>query len=81
MAAPDVNPPQLFAPEEHAPASGVYRVIHARHRGEHLVSVLKGDEFPFCRKCRDKVRFVMETAAKYATDDLDLAGPDLRLLK
>jgi hypothetical protein len=39
------------------PTSGIYRVIHAQHRLAHEVTLVEGQVFPPCAKCRDEVRF------------------------
>lgn len=42
---------------ETIPESGIYRVIHAQHRLPHEVTLIAGQTFPPCAKCRDEVRF------------------------
>jgi hypothetical protein len=81
MAARNVIPPDFFAPGDYAPVSGIYTVIHDGHRSQHLASAVKGDEFPVCRKCGAKVRFRLKDTTGYLTDDWDLGGPNLRLIK
>jgi hypothetical protein len=39
------------------PESGLYKVHHAQHRLPHQVTLLEGQTFPPCAKCRDEVRF------------------------
>ncbi|MGC2694497.1 MAG: hypothetical protein WA738_01780 [Candidatus Angelobacter sp.] len=39
------------------PETGIYRVIHAQHRLAHEVTLIKGQIFPPCAKCRNEVRF------------------------
>lgn len=67
--------PREYAPGERVPLPGVYRVIHEEHRPMHLVSAMKGDEFPVCRKCKRAVRFQLWMEVEYLTRDWDLAGP------
>lgn len=49
-----------FKPGEIAACSGVYQVCHAHHRLDHSVTILKGDQFPVCRKCGERVTFRLE---------------------
>jgi len=70
----------LLHPGSAAPESGIYRVIHDRHRAAHLVVAIRGEEFPNCRKCRATVRYELVQASEYVVDDWDLSGPALRLL-
>jgi hypothetical protein len=37
--------------------AGIYRVVHAGHRDCHEVVLKRGDEFPLCQRCADRVRF------------------------
>lgn len=46
-----------FRPGEVAPESGVYKVVHRRHRAPHNVLALAGMRFPKCRDCGEAVRF------------------------
>ena len=39
--------------------SGIYRVIHQRHRLPHEVTLIAGDVFPPCAQCGDHVRFAL----------------------
>jgi len=61
-----------------APAAGLYLVTHARdHRAPHLALILRGDSFPCCRSCKDKVSFSLEQRVDYLLHDMDFAGPEL----
>ena len=62
------------APGDRVPASGVYRVIHQAHRGDHPVLALKGELFPTCRSCKNGVRFELWTQTEYVLSDWDLGG-------
>lgn len=44
-------------PGDKAPYSGVYQSSHYRHRGPHLVTVLKDEIFPPCLRCGQHVRY------------------------
>jgi hypothetical protein len=39
------------------PESGTYRVVHAAHRLPSEVSLVRGEKFPRCAKCSDRVIF------------------------
>jgi hypothetical protein len=62
-------------PGDTAPESGVYRVIHASHRPEHLVTMIKGEHLPVCSQCNDGVRFELLEAAGTVHEDSDLSSP------
>jgi CheY-like chemotaxis protein len=53
-----------FRPGEIAAESGVYKVVHQRHRGAHSVLVLAGMRFPGCKVCGERVRFRVERSAR-----------------
>lgn len=48
--------------------SGIYAVQHSEHRLPHEVTLLKGEQFPRCGKCADRVGFELLRAAP-ETDD------------
>ncbi len=64
-----------YRPGEMAPISGIYYVVHFRHRATHEVLAVRGEEFPPCRVCREAVRFSVAQVASHMTHDLDLSGP------
>lgn len=70
-----------FSPGDVAPVSGTFRVVHSSHRADHRVLVIKGDEFPACRRCGREVTFELVENTNYAPHDWDFAGPNLRLVK
>jgi hypothetical protein len=47
----------VFATGSVIPEGGIYRVIHARHRLPHEVTLVKGQQFPRCSKCKSEVVF------------------------
>lgn len=53
-----------FRPGEVAADSGVYQVVHKRHRAPHPVLVLAGMRFPACKVCGEAVRFRIERQAQ-----------------
>ena len=48
---------QKFSTDETVPESGIYRVMHEGHRLPHEVTLLAGQIFPRCSKCKDRVQF------------------------
>lgn len=46
-----------FRTGERITRSGIYRVIHRKHRLPHEVTLLRDQVFPRCAKCQDQVRF------------------------
>jgi hypothetical protein len=54
------------------PESGIYETIHENaHRGIHEVVMIKGDLFPPCDTCADRVRFRLIRSAPYIFSDVD----------
>jgi hypothetical protein len=49
------------------PESGIYRVMHDPHRLMHDATLLQGQRFPLCRRCKDDVRFELRRAIKNPT--------------
>lgn len=68
-------------PSASAPASGIFKVTHRGHRGDHFVCVIKGDVLPYCRGCGDGVRFELWCEADYVEHDWDFGTPRLHLVK
>ena len=66
---------KMLAPSYQVPESGVYRVVHSEHREPHFVTAIRGEVFPPCRKCRDRVRYSLALASEYVVYDWDLSGP------
>ena len=48
---------QRFESGDMVPRHGVYRVLHARHRLPHEVTLLRGNTFPPCSRCESEVKF------------------------
>ena len=70
-----------YKPGEMVPVSGIYSVVHERHREPHDALAIRGDEFPLCRVCRDRVRFHVAHVLPHVTHDFDLTGPAPNMLK
>lgn len=67
---------EFYTPGQAAPLSGLYRVHHARkHRTDHNVVAISGDEFPGCRECTSAVRYTLQKQAAYINHDFDLSAP------
>jgi hypothetical protein len=60
-----------FAPQQVVIQSGVYQVLHHRHRFPHEATLLEGEIFPACQYCEDKVRFRLVLTAKRIELDFD----------
>ncbi len=56
---------------EVAEQSGVYNVLHEEHRTQHLATIFKGQRFPACARCGDRVRFVLVRPAALIDEDTD----------
>jgi len=68
---------QLFKPGEAVTESGVYTVVHDRHRPKHSATIFKGEKFPLCAHCGEKVRFVLLRSSALISEDVDFKqGPD-----
>lgn len=70
----------LHRPGDTASVSGLYRVFHQGHRGDHDVIVLAGETFPACRSCRGLVAFELMEAVEHVAHDWDFTGPNLKLI-
>ena len=65
FAASDIGEQQVtFRTGERITRSGIYQVIHRKHRVPHEVTLLKEQIFPICAKCHDAVRFRLVRGAK-----------------
>ncbi|MGC2109205.1 MAG: hypothetical protein WA655_06780 [Candidatus Korobacteraceae bacterium] len=60
---------EVFQPADRVPGSGVYQVLHYRHRLYHEVTILRGETFPNCSECGDNVRFRLVRAAPMIEED------------
>jgi hypothetical protein len=62
----------FFLPGATIPESGIYKVIHENeHRTPHESVLVRGDAFPFCDLCDDRVRFRVVRTAPYIFEDED----------
>ena len=62
---------QHFKPGEAVPESGVYTVVHEKHRQKHSATIFKGEHFPQCAHCGKNVRFVLLRRSTPISDDID----------
>ena len=62
----------IYAAGEIIPESGIYEVVHKDgHRAVHESVLVKGDAFPHCDACADRVRFRVVRTAPYIFHDDD----------
>ncbi len=48
--------------------SGIYRVYHREHRLAHEVTLVAGQRFPRCGRCRGAVKFELVKSAPYLSN-------------
>jgi len=60
---------EIFQPGSPIPESGVYQVMHYRHRLYHEVTMLRGGAFPTCSECGNNVRYRVVRAAPLIEED------------
>jgi hypothetical protein len=60
---------EVFQPAEQVPESGVYQVLHYRHRLYHEVTMVRGSSFPYCSECGNNVRFRLVRSAPLLNED------------
>lgn len=60
---------EVFQPADQVPESGVYQVLHYRHRLYHDVTLLHGGSFPSCSECGNNVRFRLVQSAPLLNED------------
>ena len=51
-----------FHPGMKVERSGIYEAFHATHRVTHEVTLLHGQKFPFCSRCKDRVSYELVKA-------------------
>lgn len=66
-------PDGTFRPGDRVPITGIYSATHYQHRMPHDVFAVEGDQFPACRKCGARTRFVLVQAAAHVNADRDFA--------
>ena len=62
---------QSFKPGEAVTESGVYTVVHDRHRQKHSATIFKVEKFPLCARCGEKVRFILLRPSALISEDVD----------
>lgn len=63
---------------ENIPQSGIYRVVHQKHRLPHEVTLLKDQQFPRCAQCQGAVIFKLVGAVTFTDESLE-HYPQIRL--
>jgi len=61
--------------------TGLYLVVHQEHRTDHEAIVIRGEELPHCRTCKDAVQFYLERQVSHIMHDWDFSGPSFKLVK
>jgi hypothetical protein len=62
-----------FSPNSEVLEAGVFWVHHYQHRESHLVRFTRGEQFPPCRKCGERVRYeraINDRAADHVSLDI-----------
>jgi hypothetical protein len=49
--------------------SGIYRVVHRKHRLPHEVTLVRDQSFPRCAKCQDGVQFQLIRGVRMLEDE------------
>jgi hypothetical protein len=63
-------------PGDLAPITGVYLATHGvRHRDQHEVVIIRGEQLPSCRTCKQSVFFEVIRPVSHITHDWDFSGP------
>ena len=60
---------EVYQPADEIPQSGVYQVLHYRHRLSHDATILGSGNFPVCSECGNNVRFRLIRAAPVIEED------------
>src|SRR5262245_13279619 len=81
------SPTRHYKPGTLAPVSGIYLAFHGEeprrqgdppthfeHRPPHQVMVIRGEELPSCRICKQAARFEIVEVVSYMCHDIDFAG-------
>jgi hypothetical protein len=75
-STPQIGP--AYLPEELVPITGIYRVTHRpelHDRPPHDAVLIRGEEFPKCRTCHEKVKYEIKVQCSHITHDFDFSGP------
>ena len=70
----DMAKPKHFTTGQAIHESGIYAIHHSGHRLPHEVTLLKGEQFPRCGQCNNRVVFVLLRAAPdiYSTPEFQV---------
>jgi len=63
-----------FSPNSEVPEDGIFWVHHYQHREAHLVQISRGEQFPPCQKCGERVRYeraIHDRLADHISFDVD----------
>jgi len=72
---------ERYKPGQPVPQTGIYKVLHFRHRAAHHNTLLRGSKFPACKKCGERVRFEAVTRVPCGTGASGLSRPHLLLVE
>jgi hypothetical protein len=62
---------KVYRSGEQVPRTGLYRVFHYQHRMPHDTVLRRGEDFPPCNKCGERVTFRLCATAEPLADDQD----------
>ena len=68
----------LFKPGERVPKTGLYWVLHDKHRPAHEATLLEGESFPACAHCGESVSFSLRHSALEINKDHDFKARKAR---
>src|SRR5438105_5286258 len=72
---------ERYKPGQAVPQTGIYKVLHFRHRAAHHNTLLRGSKFPACKKCGERVRFEAVTSVPYGSGASELSRPHVMLVE
>jgi hypothetical protein len=66
-----------FSPNSEVPEDGAFWVHHYQHREAHVVQISRGEQFPPCQKCGERVRYeraIHNPLANHISFDIDFTS-------